>query len=169
MAEKGKAAAPLPPAGSTRSKVDRSFRRALLPLLSTGSMEEIRNAFPSFTSDDQRRLQQLFIKVITSLHGHIEDVFESLCDEMKVGTVLDTVEQLVEEQSLDLLKSDKTNILDISRDLSISKKNEIQHLKELLEKAEGHNLQIRARLELIKKGRQQSSITEDALQKSSSR
>lgn len=84
---------------------------------------------------------------------------------MKVGPVLDTVEQLVEEQSLDLVKSDNTNVLDITRDLSISKKNEIQHLKEVLEKAERHNLQIRARLELIKKGRQQSSVTEDALQK----
>ncbi|XP_030472064.2 uncharacterized protein LOC115689992 isoform X1 [Syzygium oleosum] len=163
MAEKGKAASL--PAGSARSRVDKSFKRALLPLLSTGSMEEIRKAFPSFSSDDQQRLQQLFIKVITSLHGHIEDVFESLCDEMKVGTVLDTVEQLVEEQSLDLLKSDNTNVLDIARDLSVSKKNEIQHLSEVLEKAEGHNLQIRSRLELIKKGRQQLSVTEDALQK----
>ncbi|KAL3738502.1 hypothetical protein ACJRO7_019952 [Eucalyptus globulus] len=164
MAEKGKAASLLA-AGSARSRVDRSFKRALLPLLSAASIEEIRKAFPSFSSDDQRLLQQLFIKVITSLHGHVEDVFESLCDEMKVGPVLDTVEQLVEEQSLDLVKSDNTNVLDIARDLSISKKNEIQHLKEVLEKAERHNLQIRARLELIKKGRQQSSVTEDALQK----
>ncbi|XP_030540271.1 uncharacterized protein LOC115748042 isoform X2 [Rhodamnia argentea] len=163
MAEKGKATSLS--AGSARSKVDKSFKRALLPLLSTGSMEEIRKAFPSFSSNDQEHLQQLFIKVITSLHGHIEDVFQSLCDEMKVGTVLDTVEQLVEEQSLDLLKSDKTNVLDIARDLSISKQNEIQHLREVLEKAEEHNLRICARLELIKKGKQQSSVTQDALQK----
>lgn len=32
------------------------------------------------------------------------------------------------------LSGDSTNVLDIARDLSISKKNEIQHLREVLEK-----------------------------------
>ncbi|KAK7835084.1 hypothetical protein CFP56_023853 [Quercus suber] len=46
-------------------------------------------------------------QVLTSLHESIEDEFESLCLETQVGAALDTVEQLVEEQSLDPLFSDK--------------------------------------------------------------
>ncbi|GMN70768.1 hypothetical protein TIFTF001_055071, partial [Ficus carica] len=45
-------------------------------------------------------------QVASSLHGNIEEELESLCIETQVGTALDTVEQLVEEQALDPLHSD---------------------------------------------------------------
>ncbi|KAK6266220.1 hypothetical protein QUC31_017057 [Theobroma cacao] len=74
------------------------------------------------------------VAVITSLHGNIEDEFKSLFQETQVATALDTVEQLVEEQHLNPLFSDKTNIMDVVHNLSTAKKAGIQYLSGLLEK-----------------------------------
>ncbi|MBA0826761.1 hypothetical protein Goarm_011584 [Gossypium armourianum] len=84
------------------------------------------------------------IQVITTLHGSIE-----------VGTALDTVGQLVEEQCLDHFFSDKTNVMDAVHNLSTAKKAEIQYLRNLLERvgnelAEGQNRLIQAQVELHK-------------------
>ncbi|KAH1106672.1 hypothetical protein J1N35_010440 [Gossypium stocksii] len=79
------------------------------------------------------------IQVITTLHGSIE-----------VGTALDTVWQLVEEQCLDPFFSDKTNVMDAVHNLSTAKKSEIQYLRNLLERAEEQNRLIQAQVELHK-------------------
>ncbi|ONI05569.1 hypothetical protein PRUPE_5G013300 [Prunus persica] len=95
----------------------------------------------------------MFIQVITSLHGNVEDEFQSVCLETQVGTALDTVEQLVEEQALDRLFSDKTNVMDVAHDLSTMKKDQIQYLTKMLETAEEQNQCLRDRVELLKKER----------------
>ncbi|EOY25373.1 Embryo defective 3006, putative isoform 2 [Theobroma cacao] len=157
----GGAAPPLIGLGRRQSDLRKSFNLAVRSLLTTCPKQEFSKAFPNFTSAEQERLHQLFIQVITSLHGNVEDEFKSLCQETQVATALDTVEQLVEEQHLDPLISDKTNIMDVVHNLSTAKKAEIQYLRGLLERAEEHNHLIQARVELLKNRRQEVSSTKD--------
>ncbi|XWS49369.1 hypothetical protein CRYUN_Cryun13aG0157800 [Craigia yunnanensis] len=151
--------------GKRQSDLKKSFNLAVRSLLTTCSKQELSKALPNFTSAQQERLHQLSIQVITSLHGNIEDEFESLCLETQVGTALDTVEQLVEEQCLDPLFSDKTNVMDAVHHLSTAKKTEIQYLRGLLERAEEHNRLIRARVEPLKNKTQEVSGTTDVVGK----
>ncbi|OMO91312.1 hypothetical protein CCACVL1_07166, partial [Corchorus capsularis] len=92
--------------GRKQSDLKKSFKLAVRSLLTTCTAQDFSNAFPNFTRAEQERLHQIFLQVITSLHGNIEDEFESLCQELQVGTALDTVDQLVGEQCLDPLFSD---------------------------------------------------------------
>ncbi|KAG6778421.1 hypothetical protein POTOM_018285 [Populus tomentosa] len=148
--------------GSRRqSDLNRSFKLAIRSLLTSCSkqteikqiimkMKELAKAFSKFSNAEQESLHRLFIQVITSLHKMVEDEFESLCLETQVGTALETVEQLVEEQNLDPLFSEKSNIMDAAKSLSMEKKNEIHYLTGMLEKAEEQNRRLRDRVELLK-------------------
>ncbi|KAK4744884.1 hypothetical protein SAY87_011196 [Trapa incisa] len=151
--------------GMMQSKLNRSFKRAIHSLLSTCSTEEIHKAFPGFSVDEKKYLHRLLIKVITSLHGQIEDEFKSLCDESQVGTTLDTVEQLIEEQSLDILSTDKSNVVDAAQDLLAAKKDEIQHLMAELTAAEERNQATRARIKLLKEEQQDFAAVITAVEK----
>ncbi|KAJ9564773.1 hypothetical protein OSB04_000739, partial [Centaurea solstitialis] len=145
--------------GSRHVDMKRSFKLGLHGLLTTCSKEEFCKAFPKFSQTEQERLHRLYIQVIVSLHQNIEDEFEVLCEETKVGNVLDTVEELVEEQSLDPLYPDKTNLKDVAQVLSTLKKNEIQNLTSMLEKSEAQNKVLRSRVEGLRKE------TQNALEK----
>ncbi|KAJ6928163.1 hypothetical protein NC651_011998 [Populus alba x Populus x berolinensis] len=137
--------------GSRRqSDLNRSFKLAIRSLLTSCSKQELAKAFSKFSNAEQESLHRLFIQVITSLHKMVEDEFESLCLETQVGTALETVEQLVEEQNLDPLFSEKSNIMDAAKSLSMEKKNEIHYLTGMLEKVEEQNRCIRDRVELLK-------------------
>ncbi|KAK4803429.1 hypothetical protein SAY86_003246 [Trapa natans] len=151
--------------GLRQSKLSKSFKRALHSLLSTCSTEEIHKAFPGFSVDEKKYLHRLLIKVITSLHGQIEDEFKSLCDELQVGTSLDTVEQLIEEQSLDMLSADKSNVLDVAQDLLTAKKDEIQHLMAELTVDEERNQATRAQIKLLKEEQQDFATAISAVKK----
>ncbi|XVF52160.1 hypothetical protein PTKIN_Ptkin04bG0242500 [Pterospermum kingtungense] len=156
----------IPPViGKRQTDLKKSFKLAVRSLLTTCPNQEFSKSFPNFTTAEQERLHQLFIQVITSLHGNIEDEFESLCLETQVGTALDTVEQLVEEQSLDPLFPDKTNVMDAVHHLSTAKKAEIQYLRGLLERAEEQNRLIKARVDLLKNKTQEVSGTADVFEK----
>ncbi|XP_057964332.1 uncharacterized protein LOC131155312 isoform X1 [Malania oleifera] len=151
--------------GLRQLNLKKSFKLGGRSLLTACSKEEFSKAFPRFTAAEQESLHRLFIQVITSLHENIEDEFESLCLETQVGTILDTVEQIVEEHSLDPLSSDKTSVGDIKFNLSTAKRHEILYLKDRLEAAEEQNRLIRARIEHLKKERECFSDTSDAVQK----
>ncbi|XP_022136388.1 uncharacterized protein LOC111008110 [Momordica charantia] len=153
------------PASSSHLDLKKSFKLAVRSLLTSCSREEFRECFLRFTNAEQEYLHRLFIQVITSLHGNIEDEFESLCIETQVGPILDNVEQLLEEQGLDPLYSKKTNIMDIANYLSMTKKNEIQRLKDMLKTAEEQNQHVQARIDLLRKGVQDVSGTADAVEK----
>nr|GMC54127.1 Myosin-9 like [Ipomoea batatas] len=84
---------------------------------------------------------------------------------LQAGTVLDTVEHLVEEQSLDPLSSEKTNIEETGQYLSEMKKNEINYLMGMLEKAEEQKRRISSRLEFLKKEKQEFSGATDFVDK----
>lgn len=155
----------LHPPGSRQLNLKKSFQLGIRSLLTACSKEEFFKEFPRFTSAEQEALHRLFIQVITSLHENVEDEFESLCLETQVGTALNTVEQLVEEQNMDPLFSDKTNIGDVGSDLLTAKKNEIEYLKGMLEKAEEQKCLIGARVELLKKERQDFFGTADTVGK----
>ncbi|KAL5807611.1 hypothetical protein ACOSQ3_030501 [Xanthoceras sorbifolium] len=147
------------------SDLNKSFKLAVRSLLTTSSKQEFQNAFPNFSTSELDSLHRLFIQVITSLHENIEDEFESLYLDTQVGAALDTVEQLVEEQGLDPLFSKKTNIMDVKCDLSTAKTNEIQYLMGMLERVEEQKRLMQARIELLKKGKQDVSGMMDVVEK----
>ncbi|KAF8412905.1 hypothetical protein HHK36_000877 [Tetracentron sinense] len=155
----------LPLPGLMQLNIKKSFKLGIRSLLTTCSKEDFSEAFPSFTRAEQEGLHQLYIQVITSLHGNIEEEFESLCLETQVGTVLDTIEQLVEERNINPLFADKTNIGDVQQELSRVKEDEVQHLMGMLESAAEQNRLVRARIESLKKERQDLSTTVDAVDK----
>ncbi|XP_015889145.3 uncharacterized protein LOC107423987 isoform X1 [Ziziphus jujuba] len=151
--------------GSRNMDLSKSFKLATRSLLTAITKQDICKAFSSFTTAEQDFLHRLFVQVITSLHENIENDFETLCHETQVRTALDTIEQLVEEQGLDPLFSDKTNLKDVTFKLLTTKKNEIQYLKNMLELAEEQNHLIRSRLELLKKGKVDVSGMTDVAEK----
>ncbi|XP_058088123.1 uncharacterized protein LOC131235045 [Magnolia sinica] len=153
-----------PPSGFRHSNLKKSFKRGILSLLTACSKEEFNKAFSTFNSAEQEGLHRLFIQVITSLHDNIEEEFDSICLETQVGNTLDTVEQLVEEQSLDILSADKTNLGDLKEEVTRAKKNEIHQSTSMLEKAVEQNHLVRARVESLKDG-QDLSVTSDAVEK----
>ncbi|XP_062099619.1 uncharacterized protein LOC133805449 [Humulus lupulus] len=153
------------PIGSRQSDLKKSFKLAIGSLLTACSKQDICKAFPSFPAIEQDYLHRLFIQVVASLHGNMEEEFESLCFESQVGTALDTVEQFLEEQALDPLHSDKTNVVDVAQNVLTLKKNEIQHLENMLQKAEEQNHLIRAQIEDLKEKEADVSVMADAVEK----
>ncbi|RZC69524.1 hypothetical protein C5167_032637 [Papaver somniferum] len=93
----------------------------------------------------------------------LED-FESICAETQVAATFDKVEQLEEEQKLDTLAQDKTNLLDVKQELSRAKKAEISYLTSALEKAVAQNLQMKTHIESLRIDRQDYSVP-DAVKK----
>ncbi|XP_050209088.1 uncharacterized protein LOC126659803 [Mercurialis annua] len=145
----------------THCDFNKAFKLAIRSLLTSCHKQDFIKVFSHFNADDRECLHRLFIQVITSLHKMIEDEFESLGRETQVETTLDTVDQLVEEQRMDPLFSKETNIMEVAHSLSVAKKNEIQHLMSALGRAQEQNRIIRARIELLKKKREDASSTED--------
>ncbi|KAL3498043.1 hypothetical protein ACH5RR_040775 [Cinchona calisaya] len=140
--------------GSRHLNLKTSFKLGIRSLLTACSKEDFCKAFPKLTNSEQERLHRLFIQVIATLHENIE-----------AGPILDTVEQHVEEQSLDLLSGERSNIGAVGPTLSDVKKNEIHYLTGLLEKAEEQNRLMSARLDLLKKQRQDFSGAADVVDK----
>nr|XP_043607958.1 uncharacterized protein LOC122579788 [Erigeron canadensis] len=151
--------------GSREKDLKRSFKLALNLLLTTFSKQDFCNAFPNFTQAEQDRMHRLYIQVIVSVHQNIEDEFERLCEETKLGSVLETVEELVEEQTLDPLHPEKTNVKDVAQALSTSKKNEIKNLTAILEKSEEQKKVLRNRVEHLRKEIQGLSSASNTLGK----
>ncbi|KAL2544378.1 embryo defective [Forsythia ovata] len=149
--------------GTRQSNLKKSFKRALHSLLTACSKEEFCKAFPSFTAAEHERLHRLFIQVINSLHEDIEEEFESICLETQAGTVLDSVEELVEEYSLDPLLSEKSNVGATAQNLSEAKKSELHYLMGMLRKAEEQKRDIGAHLELLKREKHDFSSAENLL------
>ncbi|XP_004509388.1 uncharacterized protein [Cicer arietinum] len=140
--------------GSRFSTLNKSFKFALRSLLTSCSKEEFFKAFSSFTNTEKDFLHRLFLQVITSLHEDIEEDFDAICLNTQVGATLDAVEEIVEEQDLDLLFSNRSNIVDVAENLSMAKKNEIQHLMHMVQLGEEHNQRLRNQLQLLKEGSQ---------------
>ncbi|XP_076947234.1 uncharacterized protein LOC143619101 [Bidens hawaiensis] len=142
---------------SGENNLKRSFKLGLHAILTTCSKEEFCKAFPRFNQAEKELLHRLYIQVIVSVHQNIEDEFEALCEETKVGDILGRVEELVEEQTLDPLYPEKTNLNDVAHVLSTLKKNEIQSLTTLLHESEAQNQSLGRRVELLRKELQDSS------------
>ncbi|KAM0935711.1 putative nuclear MIS12/MIND complex subunit PMF1/Nnf1 protein [Dioscorea sansibarensis] len=143
----------------------KSFQLGVRALLTAFSKEEVNKAFPSFTDAQRESLYRMFIQAIKSLHENIEEEFESICRETQVSKILAMIEQLVEEQSLDMLSADKENITDVKERISRAKKDEVQYLTSILEKAEEQNNALRARIETLKKQQNNGSASADILEK----
>ncbi|XP_073012642.1 uncharacterized protein [Typha latifolia] len=112
-----------------------------------------------------RSLLTAFSKeVIKSLHGNIEEQFDTLCRETEVCTALGTIDQLIEEQNLDVLSTDKTSIVETQEQISRAKKDEIQYLTSLLERVQERNKVMKNHIELAKT-RQDSTVRNDVVEK----
>jgi hypothetical protein len=94
-------------AGSRRTHLKKSFKSTLRHLLTACSKQDFVDIFSKFSGAEQELLFQLYTRVVVNLHQTIEEEFDEQCHETQVGPILDTVEELVEEQSLDPLFSDK--------------------------------------------------------------
>ncbi|KAH9675976.1 polyamine-modulated factor 1 [Citrus sinensis] len=127
-------------------------------------MEESGRAVIGSRQSDLNKSFKLAIRSLLTTCSK-ENEFESLCLETQVGAALDTVEQFVEEQNLDPLFSEKTNVMDVVCDLTTAKKNEICYLTCILERVEEQNRLLKARLELLKKGRQDFSGMTEVVEK----
>ncbi|XP_054808494.1 uncharacterized protein LOC129310622 [Prosopis cineraria] len=155
--------------GSRYFDLKKSFKFALRSLLTACPKEEFDKAFLRFTTAEKEWLHRLYLQVITSLHENIEAEYESICHETQVGATLDAVEEMVEEQELDLLFSNKSNVMDVAEDLSNAKKDEIQQLMRMIQLGEEHNSRIRTQLQLLREGKQAMSGASDAIEKFRSR
>ncbi|KAF8077016.1 hypothetical protein N665_1070s0012 [Sinapis alba] len=151
--------------GCRQSDLKQSFRNAIRSLLTACSRQDFLDIFSKFDVAEQNMLYRVYTQVIVNLHQTLEDEFDAQCQELQVGPVLDKVEQLVEEQSLDPLFSDKTNVMDLANDLTTAKKSEIQRLTALLQRAEEQNRQMEARIRLLREQPQEASDTADAIKK----
>ncbi|KAJ4912667.1 embryo defective 3006 [Raphanus sativus] len=151
--------------GCRQSDMKQSFRAALLSLLTACSRQDFLEIFSKFGVAEQNTLYRLYTQVIVNLHQTLEDDFDAHCQEFQVGPILDKVEELVEEQSLDPLFSDKTNVMDFANDLTAAKKREIQRLTASLQRAEEQNRQMEARIRLLKEQPQEASDTANAIKK----
>ncbi|XP_050378110.1 uncharacterized protein LOC126795314 isoform X2 [Argentina anserina] len=89
--------------GTKQRDLHESFNLAVRSLLAPCSFQEFCGALPGFTAAEHERLHRLFTQVMISLHQNVEEEFQNVCVETQVGTAMYTVEQLVEEQSLDPL------------------------------------------------------------------
>ncbi|EOA17520.1 hypothetical protein CARUB_v10005853mg [Capsella rubella] len=151
--------------GCRQSDLKKSFKSAIRSLLTACSKQDFLEIFSRFSVAEQETLYRLYNQVVVSLHQTLEDEFDEHCHESQVGPILDTVEQLVEEQNLDPLFSDKTDVMAIANDLTTAKKNEIQKLTVLLQRAEEQNRQKEARIHLLKNQTQDFSGTTDRIEK----
>ncbi|KAK4374259.1 hypothetical protein RND71_004936 [Anisodus tanguticus] len=143
---------------SRHTNLNTAFQLGIRSLLTSCSKEVFCKSFPGFNPAELERLHRLFIQVITSLHEDIEDEFESLCVETQAGPTLNMVEQLLEEQRLDPLFPEKSNVEEVSHYLSEAKQNEISYLTAMLEMvAEEQKHAITSRLEVLKKEQQDFS------------
>ncbi|KAF3660076.1 putative auxin-induced protein 5NG4-like [Capsicum annuum] len=75
------------------------------------------------------------------------------CTNSEERPTLNMVEQLVEEQNLDPLFPEKSNVEEVTHYLSEAKQNEISYLTTMLETAEEQKRAITSRLEVLKKER----------------
>ncbi|XP_072971480.1 uncharacterized protein [Typha angustifolia] len=142
----------------------KSFKLGIRSLLTAFSKEDVHNAFSAFTDAEKESLYRMFVHVIKSLHGNIEEEFDTLCRETEVCTALGTIDQLIEEQNLDVLSTDKTSIVETQEQISRAKKDEIQYLTSLLEKVQERNKVMKNHIELAKT-RQDSTVRNDVVEK----
>lgn len=148
----------------------KSFSIALHSLLLACPKEDFLRIFSSFKHAEQETLYQLYLQMIASIHGNIEDEFESVCNETQVMTALGTIEQLIENQKLDVLHEEKgaeyrTSVNDVKQELVRRKISEIHYLKDMLEKVQEQNQIDKKRIELLRNARDDVSHADSALTK----
>ncbi|XP_078438150.1 embryo defective 3006 [Wolffia australiana] len=153
------------PPGWRHSNLKKSFKLGVRSLLTSFSKEDVYKAFPTFSNHEKEKIQGMFIQIIKSLHENIEEEFEAICQDTQVGATLDAVEQLVEEQTLDLLPAQSLDPQEIKETLSKLKRDEINYLSSLLEKAERQNEILKAKIESLKQARDDAEAATDALSK----
>ncbi|CAH8345595.1 unnamed protein product [Eruca vesicaria subsp. sativa] len=151
--------------GSRQSDLKKSFRDAIRPLLTACSREDFLDIFSKFSVAERNKLYLQYNEVIVNLHQTLESEFDAQCQDFQFGPILDKVEQMVEEQSLDPLFSEKTNVMDVANDLTSAKKSEIQRLTRLLQRAEEQNRQMEARISLLREQPQEVSDTANAIKR----
>lgn len=149
----------------------KSFSMALHSLLLACPKEDFLRIFSSFKHADQQMLYQIYLQMIASIHGNIQDEFESVCKETQVMTALGTIEQLIENQKLDVLHEEngaqeyRASVNDVKQELARRKLSEIHYLKNMLEKVQEQNQIDKKRIELLRNARDDVSHADSSLVK----
>ncbi|XP_068635923.1 uncharacterized protein [Aristolochia californica] len=157
-----------PSFGVKQSHLKRAFKRCTRSLLESCSKQEFDRAFSTFTDSEREGLYQVYLNYVSSLHEIIEVEFDNICQESQVCRILDTAEQMVEEQKLGCLFGDGISLADIKQGELEAKKNEIHYLENMLEKIGEHNSLLRDRINCLKATKEASSIldvTKDVIHK----
>ncbi|KAJ3686006.1 hypothetical protein LUZ61_015170 [Rhynchospora tenuis] len=134
-------------------------------LVTACSREDFNKAFEGFTEAQKDGLYQLFQNIVVqSLSYNLERALDKICEGTKVGSILSKVEHIIEEQFLDVLSKDSSYIGDLQEKIITVKKDEIAHMKNIIEKVEKSNNQMSSHLDILKKNRDLPS-TVDAVEK----
>ncbi|CAN8255301.1 unnamed protein product [Cochlearia groenlandica] len=151
--------------GRRQSDLKKAYKFAVRSLLIVFSQQDFIAIFSKFSRAERKMLYRLYTQVVVNLYQQIKNEFDAICEEVQVGPILDKVEQLIDEQSLDPLFSDKTNVMDVANDLNAAKKSEIQKLTSMLQNAEEHNRQMEDRISLLRKQPQEESGAAQKIEK----
>ncbi|KAG9141801.1 hypothetical protein Leryth_023318 [Lithospermum erythrorhizon] len=156
--------------GSVRlSSITKLLKLTLHSVFTACPKQEFFQRFPNFTAAEQELLYRLYIETISWFPENVEEEFEAMCLDTQAGAVFDTVEQLLEEQSLDLLhnqsKNYRSNIKEVGLSWTQTKRKEIDNLTKMVEMAEKQKGDLSARLELLKSKSQEFSSTEGIIDK----
>ncbi|PKU75570.1 uncharacterized protein LOC110102242 [Dendrobium catenatum] len=143
---------------SRQSDFKKSFQISIQSILTAASKEDVHGAFSMRSNAEKESLYRLFIQVSKAMHENIAEQFESKCQESQVFTAFDKIEHLVEEQTLDILHADESNIKDIKEKLSTIKMDEIQYLQSLLQKVEEQNRSMENQIQSLKKNQDQTML-----------
>ncbi|KAL0928161.1 hypothetical protein M5K25_000029 [Dendrobium thyrsiflorum] len=143
--------------GSRQADFKKSFQVSVQSILTAASKEDVHGAFSMHSNAEKEGLYRFFIQVSKNLHENIAERFESICQERQVFTAFDKIEHLVEEQTLDPLHADESNIKDIKERVSTIKMDEIQYLQSLLQKVEEQNSSMENQIQLLKKNQNQTN------------
>ncbi|KAG9141802.1 hypothetical protein Leryth_023318 [Lithospermum erythrorhizon] len=120
--------------GSVRlSSITKLLKLTLHSVFTACPKQEFFQRFPNFTAAEQELLYRLYIETISWFPENVEEEFEAMCLDTQAGAVFDTVEQLLEEQSLDLLHNQSSNIKEVGLSWTQTKRKEIDNLTKMVE------------------------------------
>ncbi|KAJ3692428.1 hypothetical protein LUZ60_012778 [Juncus effusus] len=135
-----------------------SFKMAVRSLLSACSREDVNRVFEGFTDKEKKNIYGMLVQLIKSLHANLEVDFNRFCEETEVGAILDKVDEMIEEQSLDELSSNSIDFGDMKEKIKQVKKDEITYLTSMLQKVEKSNNEMKSRIELLRNNQDLPSI-----------
>ncbi|KMZ57821.1 hypothetical protein ZOSMA_81G00390 [Zostera marina] len=140
------------PVGMRYRNLKTSFKLALKSLLEKCSKEDVYAILSSssFSEVEKKAFHRFFVQVTRRLHETVHEEFEAICEKTQVGSILNTVEQLVDEQSLASLSRENTIFEDMEKKIVRVKKDEVSYLMNTIKEIEEKNNHMKTRIASLK-------------------